>query len=127
MGHQKARMGMMAFDDDLMLRPSTEGSLTTTGTCEGLEINETPADGVTAKISVPARAADTELVVKIQAADTDSDASYETIAQSEPIDAVGVYGVRFATQRKYVRPLCEVAGTTPDFGATEIGIVPHGF
>ncbi len=124
---EKTRMSGSAFDTLLMLRASAEGSLTTTGTCEGLDVGETPVDGMTAKVVVPAAATETTLVVEVQVADTDADGSYETIAQSETISAVGEYSVRFATQRRYVRGKYSVAGTSPDFGAVQAGIVPHGF
>lgn len=127
MTHPKCRSDAGAFDSLLMLRPSSEGSLTTTGTCSGVQINETPADGMTAKISVPAAAATTTLLVEIEAAGTDADGSYIRVAASETISAAGAYCVRFATQRPYVRAKFSVAGTTPDFGAVEVGIVPHGF
>jgi len=102
-------------------------SLTTTGTCSGVQINETPVDGMTAKVIVPSAVATTTLLVEIQAADVDTDASYVTIAQSETITAIGEYCIRFATQRDYVRGKFSVAGTTPDFGVVEVGVVAHGF
>lgn len=117
-----------AFDALQMLRAGdTDGSLTTTGTCDGVDISGTPADGATAKVVVPARAADTTLIVEIQVADTDADASYETVGQSETISATGEYNIRFATERTYARCKVSVAGTTPDFGAVSIGIVNEGF
>jgi len=123
----KAVMSGGAFDTLLMLRTSDDGSLTTTGTCSGVEINGTPADGVTAKVVVPAAASTTTLVVEVQVADTDADGSYATVAQSEAISATGEYSIRFATRRKYARGQYSVAGTSPDFGAVEVGIVAEGF
>ncbi len=123
----KGRMSGGAFDTLLMLRKSADGSLTTTGTCSGVEINETPVDGMTVKCVVPAAASTTTLLVEVQVADTDADGSYATVAQSEVITAAGEYDIRFATQRRYVRGQYSVAGTTPDFGAVEVGVVPHGF
>lgn len=124
---EKARRGGTAFDALLMLRAASEGSLTTTGTCSGVAIYETPADGATAKIVVPAAASTTTLVVEVQAADTDADGSYVTVGQSETITAAGEYAVRFASQRAYARAKFSVAGTSPDFGAVAVGVVPHGF
>lgn len=123
----KAKMGGGVFDTLLMLRRASDGSLTTTGTYSGVEINGTPADGATARIVVPAAAATTTLIVEIQVADTDADASYVTVAQSEVISAAGEYCVRFSTRRDYARANVSVAGTTPDFGAVEIGITTEGF
>ena len=116
-----------AFDALLMLRTTADGSLTATGTCAGVDISQTPADGATARVVVPAAVDTTTLVVEVQVADTDTDASYETVAQSETISATGEYNIRFATARKYARCKLSVAGTTPDFGAVQIGIVNEGF
>ncbi len=128
MTHDKARMSGSAFDTQLMLRTSADGSLDTTGTYNGIQINETPAKGMTAKAVVPAAAGTgPQLILFVQAADTDADGSYETIAQSKPISATGEYAIRFSTQKDYVRLYAEVAGTTPDFGAVQVGVVPVGF
>lgn len=115
------------FDTLLMLRSSGDGSLTTTGTCSGVTINGTPAGGATAKVVVPAAATTTTLLVEIQVADTDADGSYATVAQSESISAAGEYAIRFATRRTYARCKVSVAGTSPDFGAVQIGITSGGF
>ena len=123
----KGQLSGGAFDTLLMLRKSADGSLTTTGTCEGVEINGTPANGATAKVIVPSAVATTTLVVEVQVADTDADGSYETVAQSETITATGEYDIRFATRRAYARGQFSVAGTTPDFGAVVVGVVAHGF
>jgi len=116
-----------AFDTLLMLRKTTDGSLTTTGTCAGVGIYGTPVKGMAAKIVVPTAAATTTLLAELQAADTDADGSYATIAQSESITAAGEYAIRFATRRTYVRAKFSVAGTSPDFGAVQMGIVAEGF
>jgi hypothetical protein len=124
----KAARGGGAFDDLLMLRKSTDGSLSTTGTYNGVAINETPAGGMTARVVVPAAAGTgPQLIMFVQTSDDDVDANYKDIAVSEPITAAGEYAIRFATQRKYARCRAEVAGTTPDFGAVQVGIVPAGF
>jgi len=123
----KGRMSGSAFDTLLMLRKSTDGSLTTTGTCEGVDVGETPVDGMTVKVVVPSACATTTLLVEVQVAGTDTDGSYATVAQSELITAAGEYDVRYASQRQYVRGKFSVAGTSPDFGAVEVGVVPHGF
>ena len=127
MAHDKVRYSLPAFDSLMMLRVSGDGSLTTTGTYNGVAVYESPVRGWAAKVVVPARAADTQLIVFVQAADTDADGSYVTIAQSEGITATGEYAVPFGTQKDYVRLYAEVAGTTPDFGAVQVGIVPRGF
>jgi 5-hydroxyisourate hydrolase-like protein (transthyretin family) len=123
----KGQLAGGVFDTLLMLRTSGDGSLTTTGTCSGVSIYGTPASGATAKVVVPAAASTTTLIVEIQVADTDADTSYATVAQSEVITAAGEYDIRFATRRRYVRSKHSVAGTSPDFGAVQIGITSGGF
>ena len=123
-----ARRGMGAFDTNLMLRTTADGSLNTTGTYTGVAVYEAPADGFTVRISVPAAAGTgPQLICIIQAADTEVDGSYVTIAQTEGISSVGDYALRVSTQRTRIRLSAEVAGTTPDFGAVQIGVVAGGF
>ena len=120
----KGRFSGTAFDSLLMLNDGS-ATMSATGTSEGVEVNETPAHGATAKIIVPGDQDGGTLVVEVQAADTDLDANYVTVAQSESIAAVGEYDVRFSTQRKYVREKHTVTGTNP--GKVSIGVVTHGF
>jgi hypothetical protein len=123
----KARTSAAAFDSLLMMRKTADGSLTTTGTYDGVAIYETAARGAAMKVTVPAAAGTTPLATFIvQAADTDDDGSYTEIARSEPVGAVGEYLVGFSTQRDYVRLAVEISGTLPDFGAVQAGVVPLG-
>lgn len=114
------------FDDLLMLIDGdTDGSLTTTGTYNGIEVQESPVGGFTFKATVPARAADTTLSIEIQEADTDADGSYATIGTFPLISAAGPYSHVVAIRKAYVRAKASVAGTSPDFGAVSVGIVPR--
>lgn len=115
------------FDTDLMLRKTADGSLTAAGTCDGVALGGTPAVGSVARIAVPDAFTTTTLLVEIQVADTDADGSYVTVAQSELITAAGEYAVRFASRRAYARAKFTVAGTTPDFGAVQVGVTCGGF
>ena len=93
-----------------------------------MALGGTPAVGSVARIAVPAAFSTVEtLLVEIQVADTDADGSYVTVAQSEVITAVGEYAVRFASRRAYARAKFSVAGTTPDFGAVQVGVTCGGF
>lgn len=127
MAQDKVRYSLPAFDSLMMLVKSADGSLTTTGTYDGVAVYESPVRGWAAKVVVPAAAATTTLILEVQVADTDADGSYVTVAQSEVINAAGEYAIPFGTQKDYVRIQASVAGTTPDFGPVEIGIVPRGF
>jgi len=113
------------FDYLCLLRSGTiSGALTTTGTTAGVEINESPARGLSFEAVVPAAAATTTLDIEIQCADTDADASYATVGKFLQITAAGLYACHVAIAKKYVRQKSSVAGTTPNFGAVTIGIVP---
>jgi hypothetical protein len=115
------------FDDLLMLIDGdSDGSLTTTGTYSGVEVDESPVSGLTFEVRVPAAASTTTLDIDIQQADTDADGSYATIASFPQITAaaskisIGAY-----VWKDYVRASVSVAGTSPDFGAVSLGIVPN--
>jgi len=133
MTHPVVRRSAGPFDVNLMLRESTDGALTTTGTYNGIAISETPVKGLPVRAVVPAVSATqgttylTQLDLILEAADTDADASYVPIGRFEPITAVGEYVQRVATQRAYLRLKAEVSGTTPDFGAVEVGTTIGGF
>ena len=120
----KHRTSAQVFDTNLLLRKTTDGSLTTTGTYSGVAIYETAVKGAKMKVVVPAAGGTTPLATFIvQAADSDVDGSYNEIARSEAVDAAGEYVVGFSTQRTYVRLAVEVSGTDPDFGVCLAGIV----
>ena len=113
------------FDSLLMLRDgATDGSLTTTGTTDGVEIQESPVRGLTFIAIVPAAAATTTLDIEIQSADTDADGSYATIISFPQITAAGIHNIHVAVKERYVRGKYSVAGTTPDFGAVTVVISP---
>jgi len=125
--HQKARTSAAVFDSNLMLRKAGDGSLSTTGTYSGISIYETPARGMAARVVVPSVSGTTPLATFIiEASDADTDASYNEIARSEPVNAAGEYMVGFSTQRRYVRLKVNISGTTPVFGTVLVGVVPLG-
>jgi hypothetical protein len=114
------------FDDLLMLIDGdSDGSLTTTGTYSGIEVDESPVSGFAFLAVVPNEADVNTLDIDIQQADTDADGSYATIASFPQIDAVGRYSIVAYVWKDYVRASVSVAGTTPDFGAVSVGIVPN--
>jgi hypothetical protein len=122
----QAKYGGAVFDKELMLRAASAGDLDETETGSAVEVGPTPAEGATARIVVPqATGTDPTVTVEIQVCAT-SGGTFVTVAQSEEITAAGEYAVRFATQKSYVKHKATVGGTTPDFGAVEIGVVPHG-
>ena len=117
----------MAYDDLVMLRKSAAGDLTTSVNGTGVDVKQTAAIGMSARITVPQATGTTpKVVVEIQSSDS-LGSGYLAVGQSEEITAAGEYFVRFATSRRYVRYSCTVTGSTPNFGAVEIGLVAHGF
>lgn len=115
------------FDDSLMLIDGdTDGSLTTTGTYTGVDVQESPASGYTFLAVVPAAAATTTLDIDIEQADTDADGSYARLISFAQITAAGLQAVHVAVPKRYVRASVSVAGTSPDFGAVSLGIAPTG-
>ena len=127
MSHKKARTSAAVFDTLQMLRKTADGSLTTTGTYDGVAIYETAARGASMKVVVPAAEGSSPLAYfVVQAADTDDDGCYNEIARSETVGAAGEYLVGFSTQRTYVRLSVEISGQSPDFGAVQAGVVMLG-
>lgn len=127
MTHPVVRRSAGPFDVNLMMRESTDGSLTAAGTYAGIQVSETPVGGIPIRAVIPAAFTTTLLTLIIEAADTDVEASYVEIGRFEPIGAVGEYVHRITTQRSWLRLKVEVAGTTPDFGAVEVGPTIGGF
>ncbi|HUW45511.1 MAG TPA: hypothetical protein VMW50_06915 [Dehalococcoidia bacterium] len=120
------RFSGTAFDDLLMFRDADDEDMEGDEWSDALDLRQTPADGMTVKVVVPECGAGDELIVEVQA--SDDDATYETIAQSETIDAVGEYSIRFATQRRYVRSASTTNSSGSNcFGPVQIGVVTHGF
>jgi hypothetical protein len=81
--------------------------------------------GFTFLAIVPNEADVNTLNIDIQQADTDADGSYATIASFPQISATGRYSIQAGISKDYVRASVSVAGTTPDFGAVDLGIVPN--
>ncbi len=116
------------FDDSLMLIDGdTDGSLTTTGTYSGIEVDESPVGGFCFQATVPAAAGTgtPTLGITIQQADTDADGSYVDLIVFTDITEAGPYSVRAAVSMDYVRASVAISGTNPDFGAVSLGIVPN--
>ena len=120
----KARMGGAAFDSKLMLRAASAGDLDENEAGTGVALpGGTPARGATARIVVPqATGTDPTLDVEIQECATQG-GTYATVAKVQITEA-GEYAVRFGTQKGWVRHNSTVGGTTPNFGAVQIGVVP---
>ena len=114
------------FDDLLMLIDGdTDGSLTTTGTYDGLDVQESPARGYTFYAVVPAAAGTTPTAdITIEQADTDANASYASVISFPQITAAGRYSVQASISKRYIRAQVDITGTTPDFGAVSVGISP---
>lgn len=113
------------FDNNLLLRAASAGNLsadelTPTGVDVGVDLVETEYC-----VSVPSVSGTTPtLDVKIQ--ESDDDSTYRDFLAFPRINAAGVYYVKGKSNARYRRYAADVGGTTPNFGATEIGIVPGG-
>lgn len=115
----------MVFDSELMLRIASAGNLTANANTGSKKIKGTPIRGLALRIHVPA-AGGTTPTLSVSVQDSADDSTFTTIATHATINAVGEYVLPFATDKPFVRAAITVGGTTPNFGAVEIGIVEMG-
>lgn len=120
--------GPHAYDSSGMLRAAADGNLTATVNGAGLTIRGTPVNGVTVRVHVPSISGTTPtLDLKIQHSDDGATwTDLATFPQINTTTGVGEYRRRVATPKRDVRYAATVAGTTPNFGAVQIGFETGG-
>lgn len=114
------------YDNNLVLRSAGAGNLTSTETSSALTINETPIAGLALEVIVPSQSSGTTLSVTLQestdattwlaAAQTVEFFSSVTVTTSPAVHK----RIRFATRAKYIRTVCTVLGTSPNYGAIQL-------
>jgi hypothetical protein len=114
----------MAFDAELLLRAAAAGNLTATGQTSYFDTRP-QAEPMAVEVVVPSVSGTTPtLDIVIEESDDGSTVKEKhTIPQ---INAAGVYHIAFRSRRAKARANMTLGGTTPNFGATVIGIVPAG-
>lgn len=114
-----------SYDSAVMLRAASAGNLTVTATTAALTIDGTGWNGISVRLHVPqATGTSPTLDAKLQ---TSPDNSAWTDAGSyAQVTAAGEYRIRLATSKKYVRAVLTVAGTSPNFGAVQLGFETGG-
>lgn len=114
----------MAYDTLGMLRASSAGNLTATGNTAGLQIDGTPFSGVFLRVHVP-QATGTSPTLDITIQESADNSAWRNVVIFPQITAAGPYRRIYASPGsfgKYVRAAMTVGGTTPNFGAVQIGI-----
>jgi len=117
-------------DTNLMLRQTSDGNLTASATLTAKEINGTFAKGMALQINAPTAFTGTSptLTVSIYG-DTDASSGATSddslIATVAPITAYGEHIIPFSTPKRSVVVELTVAGTSPNLGAVEVGIVEN--
>lgn len=114
------------FDNNVMLRKTSDGNLTASETSRpGVDFGGPDLVPVTYQVHVPQAAGTTPtLTVKIQvSSDNNTWVDYLTVPQ---ITAAGEYRITGMANYRYRRAHLTVGGTSPNFGAVEIGAVPGG-
>lgn len=113
------------FDALGMLRAAAAGNLTATETTTGKQIDGTPVHGVDVRIHCPQATGTTPtLNAKIQ--DSPDNSVWTDKLTFAQITLAGEYRGRLATPQKYVRAVLTVGGTTPNFGAAQVGFEQAG-
>jgi hypothetical protein len=115
----------MAYDSLGMLRAAAAGNLTVTGNGTGLQIDGTAAAGVGVRIHVP-QATGTTPTADIVIADSPDNSAWKSRLTFDQITVAGEYRQRLVTKQKYVRFQATIGGTTPNFGAVQIGFETGG-
>ena len=114
----------MAYDAEVMLHnPGTDLTATVTGA--GKEIQGTPIDGPTVRVSVP-QATGTAPTLDITIQESTDNVTYVTLVTFKQIVAAGVHLRRYSSRLKWVRAVLTVAGTTPNFGKVQVGFATGG-
>lgn len=117
-------------DTNLMLRQTSDGDLTATATLTAKQIEGTFAKGMALQINAPTAWTGTSPTLTITMhGDTDNSSGATSddakIATFEVITAYGEYILPFSTPKRSIVVELTVAGTSPNLGALEIGIVEN--
>lgn len=114
----------MAYDSIGMIRKTSDGNLTATANLPanpGLLVDSTGI-GVTQFIRVSVtQATGTTPTADLVIQDSDNGTTWTDRYTFDQITAAGVYRGGFVTKKKYVRVKQTIGGTTPNFGAVQIG------
>ena len=119
---------MPVSDESYQLRDGST-DLTSTENCTGANVGASPYQGIKAIVYVP-EADDAADTLDIHFEDSPDDVTYTDIeggamTQITGTTSAAVYEfVLPPWTGPYLRAVCTVAGTTPDFGAVEIGLTP---
>ena len=107
-------------DKNLMLRAASAGNLTATETGSAVDFGAGDKQAMTYKVVVPqAQGTTPTLDVKIQ--ESDDGSTWRDVLVFPQITAKGIYRVSARLDGRYRRHVSTVGGTTPNFGAVEIG------
>lgn len=113
------------FDNNAMLRAASAGALSADELTPVFQNVGADLEVKTYMVSVPSVAGTTPtLDVTIQ--DSKDGTNANESMKFPQITAAGVYYIRAKFTGPYRRAVCDVGGTTPNFGIVEIGPVPAG-
>jgi len=119
---------MPVQDGDFMLRDGST-DLTSTENCTGKHVGASPYQGMKALVHVP-EADDAADTLDIHFEDSPDDVTYTDLeggAMTQITGTTSAATYEFLLPKwtgPYLRAVCTVAGTTPDFGAVTIGLTP---
>lgn len=113
---------MPTIDNELIMRGSGAGNLTTTANLASEDIKKTGFHGMSVQVMVPSVSGTTP-TLDVDVQESADDTNWSTIASSPQITAAGEYIISFATDKRYVRVALTVGGSSPNFGVTLVNLV----
>lgn len=117
----------MVFDDDLMVRETSDSNLDADSTSDALYIGGTPHRGMAIRASLPSAVSGDSPTLTINVQESNSSGgTYTTIASSLSLDSTSGQAdvlVPFATDQDWIKVNWDTGGGTPNFGIVEAGVV----
>lgn len=111
------------FDLNLMLINST-ADVTASVTGSSVDFRGEDATMMFYRVVIPAVAADTSAIVKIQESDNGTD--WNDLVSTPSITAAGDYHVHARSKKQYRRAILTPTGSSLNFGKVLVGAVPAG-
>jgi hypothetical protein len=116
-------------DTSLMMRQTSDGDLTAAAALTALQIDGTPSKGLALQINCPTAFTGTTPILTVNVyGDTDASSgctSDDELVASKVITAYGEYILPIVTPKRSIMVKLDVSGSSPNFGATEVGLVAN--
>jgi len=120
---------MPVRDSSLMMRLTSDGALLVAAALTAVDIEGTLAKGLALQVNCPTAFTGTSPILTVNVyGDTDASSgctSDDTLIASKTITAYGEYIIPISTPKRSIMVKLDVTGTSPNFGAVEVGLVEN--